>query len=76
MTDPIVRVAGAVPDVSESDNHDWVLLAVQLSVPPPVLVILTVCAAGLLPPAIPEKVKLFPDTCSAGVGSPPAAGAI
>ena len=52
------RLAGAVPEAAESVSQGCVLVAVQLSVPPPVLVIPMFCDAGFEPPAAAEKVAL------------------
>jgi hypothetical protein len=45
-----VKDPGAVPEAGEMESHDAVLDAFQLSVPVPELLMLTVCAVGLLPP--------------------------
>ena len=45
-----VNDPGAVPDAAEIESHDAVLDAFQLNVPVPVLLIFTICPAGLLPP--------------------------
>jgi len=47
-----------VPDAGESVNHAALLLAVQLSVPPPALLMLKVCAVGLPPPCWTVKDRL------------------
>jgi hypothetical protein len=41
---------GAVPLAGETLNHPESLAAVKLSVPPPVFVMLTLCAEGFVPP--------------------------
>ncbi len=46
-----------VPDTGVSCNHVALSLTVHDRVPPPVLVILNVFAAGFVPPIVPEKVK-------------------
>ena len=52
--EPVVAVSVMlplpVPPVVESVNHGVVSLAVQFKVPPPVLLMLRVCGAGLAPP--------------------------
>jgi hypothetical protein len=53
-----VTVPFPVPDAGESVNHAALSLAVQLSVPPPALLILKVCAVGLLPPCWAVKDRL------------------
>ena len=53
-----VTVPLPVPDAGESVNHAALSLAVQLSVPPPVLLMLTVWVAGLMPPWVAAKEKL------------------
>ena len=62
-----VSVAGADPDAGETLSHDTDSDAVKLSVPPPVLVMLAVCAAGLAPPTVALNVMLVAETASAGV---------
>ena len=51
---PVVAVSVTlplpVPPVVESVNHGVVSVAVQLKVPPPVLLMLMVCDAGSAPP--------------------------
>ena len=59
-------VDGAVPEVPESVNHDWVLEAVQVNVPPPALVMPTFCDAGSEPPAVAEKLRLEDPKLNAG----------
>ena len=58
----MVTLAAAVPLPVPADgdtvNQAALSLAVQLKVPPPVLLILTVWAAGLLPPCWAVKDKL------------------
>ena len=44
-----------VPEVELSDNQAALSLALQLNVPPPVLLILSVCAAGFEPPWVAAK---------------------
>src|SRR5690349_22581999 len=60
---------GAVPEVAERVSQDCVLLAVQLSVPTPVLAIVTVCGAGLVKPAVAVKVTAFVDTVKVGIAA-------
>ena len=45
-----VNDAGAVPEMGESESQEAAALTLQLRVPVPELLMLTVCAAGLLPP--------------------------
>lgn len=55
-----VRVTGPlpVPEAGLTDNQVALALAFQLKVPPPVLLMLTVCAKGLLPPCWAVKDRL------------------
>lgn len=52
-----VTAALPVPDAGESDSQAVVSLACQVRVPPPVLLMLRVCVAGLLPPCVAVKEK-------------------
>ena len=63
------RVDGAVPAVEERESQDAVLLAVQLSVPPPVLEMLMFWVAGLEPPAVAVKDAVFEDTVNTGAAA-------
>ena len=47
-----------VPEPVVRANQPMVSVALQVKVPPPVLLILSVCAAGLLPPWIAENARL------------------
>lgn len=47
-----------LPDVAESVNHGMFSLADHARVPPPVLLMLRVCGAGLLPPWVAVNEKL------------------
>ena len=47
-----------VPEAGLRDNHAALSLALQLKVPPPVLLMVTVCAAGLPPPCWAVKDRL------------------
>ena len=47
-----------VPEAGLSDNHPVPSLALQVKVPPPVLLMLTVLGAGLLPPCWAVKERL------------------
>ena len=47
-----------VPNVGLTDNQVVLALALQLKVPPPVLLMVTVCAKGLLPPCWAVKERL------------------
>ena len=70
MTDTVVA-EGAVPEVGLTLSQVWLGLAVQLSVPPPVLLIDRDWPAGLLPPAVAEKLRLDGLTPMVGlVGEP------
>jgi len=53
-----VTVPASVPDAELSDNQVVLVLALQFKVPPPVLLMLNVCAVGLLPPCCAVKDKL------------------
>jgi hypothetical protein len=57
---PTVTVTAPVPvpDPGLTDNQDVLALALQLKVPPPVLLMVTVCAKGLLPPCWAVKDRL------------------
>jgi hypothetical protein len=57
MSTDTVVVEGAVPDVGLTLSHVALSLAVQFSVPPPVLVMFKDWFAGLAPPAA-VKLKL------------------
>jgi hypothetical protein len=45
-----VNEVGAVPEMEESESHPAVVLTLQFNVPVPELEMVTVCAAGSLPP--------------------------
>ena len=62
------RLDGAVPEAAESVSHGWVLLALQLRVPPPAFAIVMFFAAGFEAPAVAEKLTGAPDTLSTGEG--------
>ena len=62
------RLAGAVPEAADRVSQDCVLPAVQLSVPPPLFVILRFWDAGFEPPAAAEKVKVDAPTLNIGGG--------
>ncbi len=53
-----VNDVGAVPETGESESHEAAALTLQLRVPVPELLMLTVCAAGLLPPWLAENARL------------------
>ena len=53
-----VKEFGAVPETGESASQELVELTLQLNVPVPGLLIVTVCEAGLLPPCVAEKARL------------------
>ena len=48
----------SVPDAGLTDNQVVLVLALQLKVPPPVLLMVTVCPKGLLPPCWAVKDRL------------------
>ena len=54
----VVNVLLPLPDAGLTVNHAAPSLAVQVKVPPPVLRILSVCAARLLPPWIAVNARL------------------
>jgi hypothetical protein len=47
-----VRGEGAVPDVGVTLNHEALKAALQVSVPPPLLVICSDCPGGIVPPTV------------------------
>ena len=53
-----VKELGAVPETGESESHDAVVLTLQVKVPVPELLTVTVWPAGLLPPWTALKAKL------------------
>jgi hypothetical protein len=53
-----VTVPFPIPEVGEIASHVVLGLAVQLSVPPPVLLMVTVWVAGLMPPWVAAKERL------------------
>jgi hypothetical protein len=57
-----------VPEPADSVSHDCVLLAVQFSVPPPVLLMFTLCPAGFAAPVVPEKLALVVESVTTGGG--------
>ena len=63
----ICRAPGALPLVGETESHDESLLAVKVRLPPPLLVMFTDDAAGLLPPWVALNVSDVGETDSAGV---------
>src|SRR4051794_8626803 len=66
-----VIVPVPVPDVGEMLSQVALWDALQLSVPPPALLTLSVLAAGLAPPSLAVNERLAGETDSAGVGGPP-----
>src|SRR5581483_12012956 len=66
---PIVRVPAFVPEAGETVSHEELLVAVQLSVPAPLLEIETDCEAGFELPAVPLKLRAAAETERAGVGA-------
>ena len=56
-----------VPDEGLNVSHGNASVAVQVSVPPPLLPMFTACADGLLPPTVPEKPRLMGLTFSMGL---------
>jgi hypothetical protein len=67
-----VSVAGAVVGFTVAESHPLPLLLTAalspLRVPPPALNTETVCALGLAPPAVAEKLRLEGDSPIAGGG--------
>jgi hypothetical protein len=61
-----VKAEGALPEVEDRVSQDCVLLAVHVSVPPPVLEMFTACELGLLPPAVVEKLAEAADKLRTG----------
>ena len=53
-----MRVPGAVDPEAVRISHPALLPALQLIVPPPVFVMLTVWAEGFVPPCVPVKLRL------------------
>jgi hypothetical protein len=53
-----VKDPGAVPETGDSESHGAVVLTPQLKVPVPELLIVTVCAAGLLTPSVAENARV------------------
>ena len=53
-----VMVPLPFPEAGESVNQAALSLADQVSVPPPVLLMLSACVAGLLPPCVAVKERL------------------
>ena len=47
-----------VPEAGDKVNHGTLSLALQVKVPPPVLLMLTAWAAGLAPPCVAVKERL------------------
>ena len=63
-----VTVPLPVPDAGESVNQAALSLADQAKVPPPVLLMLSVCAAGFVPPCCAVNDKLAELTPMDGFG--------
>jgi hypothetical protein len=59
-------VDGAVPDAAATDSHVALVVALQLSVPPPLFVIWMDCAAGIVPPTVQANWKLAGVTTMVG----------
>ena len=59
--------AGALPLAGETESQDWSSDAVKLSEPPPLLLTLTVCAAGFAAPAVIVNDSVLGETASTGV---------
>jgi len=53
-----VKEFGPVPEIGDSESQELVELTLQLKVPVPELLIVTVCDAGLVPPCVAEKARL------------------
>src|SRR5262249_46333566 len=70
-----------VPEDGETESQPWLSLTVQLSVPPPLLLTVKLCAPGLAPPAVPLKLSVELPSDRAGdagggvVVPPPVGGA-
>lgn len=62
-----------VPDAGLTDNQVVLAFALQFNVPPPVLLMVTVCAKGLLPPCWAEKDRLVGLVPIAGLTETPGA---
>src|SRR5579883_3245844 len=78
VTAPVETATASVPalepDAGETLSQLWLLDAVQLIVPEPLLDTETLCAAGFPPPAVAEKLRVLTLIASAGVplgGVPP-----
>ena len=54
VTNESSKLDGAVPEVADRVTHDWVLAAVQVSVPLPVFVMVMFCELGFGPRAVPD----------------------
>src|SRR5688500_669725 len=67
-----LRSRGAVPLAGVTVSHDASSEAVKDRVPPPVLVTLTVLAAGFAPPTVPPNVSDAGSVASTGGGGGPA----
>lgn len=62
VNDPVL-----VPDEGLNVSHGTASVAVQVSVPPPVLPMFTACADGVLPPTVPKNPRLIGLTFSMGL---------
>ena len=64
-----VKELGAVPEIGDNESHGAVLDTLQLKVPDPELLIVTVFPAGLLPPWVAEKARFVGARVIVGVGA-------
>jgi hypothetical protein len=62
----MLNVPAFVPEAGETVSHAALLPAVHAIVPPPVFDTVALCAAGLVPPAVPENESEAFDSVSAG----------
>ncbi len=62
------RLDGAAPEPADRVSQDWVFVALQFSVCPPVLVMLMLCPVGLAAPVVPVKLALVVDRVRTGGG--------
>ena len=53
-----VKEFGPVPDTGDRESQELGEFTLQLKVPVPELLIVTVCDAGLVPPCVAEKARL------------------
>jgi|ERR1700691_130911 len=60
---------GATPDVGDTVSQDSLVLALQLSVPPPPFVIWMDCAEGVVPPTVKAYCRLVGATATVETGA-------